>query len=160
MSVAVAETAEDSVGDTIWVDVKGREKGDVPRDNSMMLRLKDELDRVSDTLSLPRLSQFYDYSELQSQYGDFVDQPVPDDSAADVIDGEQTGGAWFDPAPALAAVRAIQDHLEKHPEDFSFPADPRRRHWPADLIAELKDCRSRLEVAVSQGRQFRFLIVP
>jgi len=38
------------MGDTIWVDVQGRNKGDLPRDNSIMLRLKDELDRLADRL--------------------------------------------------------------------------------------------------------------
>jgi hypothetical protein len=125
-----------------------------------MLRLKDELDRLSDRLSVSKLSQFYDYSELKAQYADFVEQSDPGDGDAKVVDEEQSRGIWFDPALALIAVRAIHDHLDQHPEDLAVSPDPKRRHWPASLIKELKDCRSTLEAAVSQGRKFRFLIVP
>jgi hypothetical protein len=57
-------------------------------------------------------------------------------------------------------VRTIHNHLTQKPEDLGFKAEPSRRHWPANLMKELQDCQTVLEKAVSQGRQFRFLIVP
>jgi hypothetical protein len=149
-----------NVGDTIWVDVQGRSKGELPRDNSIMLRLKDELDSLSDRLQVSKLSQFYDYSELKAQFADFVERPDPSSSDADVVDGEVSTGDWFDPSPALTAVRTIRDHLQRHPENLAVPSNPRRRHWLPTLMEELKECQYTLEAAVSLGRQFRFLIVP
>ena len=146
------------MGNTIWVDVQGRREDELPRDNSIMLRLKAELDRLSDELSVPKLSQFYDDSELRAAYGDLIEQPDEGANAAKAIRAPKAG--WFDPAPALSAVRKIQEYLGRHDEELAFAEDRRRRHWRATLLNELKDCQSTLEVALSRGRQFRFLIVP
>ena len=56
------------MGDTIWVDVRGRSKDELPHDNSIMLRLKGDLDRLSTKLKVPKLSDFYDYSALEAEY--------------------------------------------------------------------------------------------
>jgi hypothetical protein len=143
------------MGDTIWVDVRGRSADDVPSDNSIMLRLQDQLDRLSKKLKVAKLSDFYDYSDLEAAYGEFGDDPEGDPAAADAL----PEGAWYDPEPALAAVRAIHDHLEEHPEDLGFRPDRPRAHWPGALMEELAHCRSVLEDAVARGQQFRFLVV-
>lgn len=156
----VKRAGDFNVGNTIWVDVQGRRKGELPRDNSIMLRLKDELDRLSDTLGVSKLSDFYNYSELKAYYADFMEQSDPSSNAAEVVDSASSTGDWFDPAPALTAVCTIYDHLKKHPDNLPLPSDPRRHNWPATLIEELKECQSTLTAAVSQGRRFRFLIVP
>jgi hypothetical protein len=145
------------VGDTIWVDVRGRSKGEPLQDNSIMLRLKGPLDRLSKKLKVAKLTDFYDYSELEAQYGDVEEES---DDGAELADDGQSRGSWFDPGQALAAVRAIHNHLLKHPEDLGFKPDPSRAHWPVYLMDELKHCQTVLEDAVSRGRQFRFLIVP
>lgn len=144
------------MGDTIWVDVQGRRKDDLPRDNSIMLRLKAELDQLSDQLSVPRLSQFYDYSELQAAYADLIEQA----KAVNPATTETAKESWFDPTPALSAIRKLNDHLERHSEELAFPEDRKRRHWRTILLSELKDCQSTLEKAASQGHRFRFLIMP
>jgi hypothetical protein len=138
------------MGDTIWVDMQGRSKEELPSDNSIMLQLKDDLDGLSDKLRVPKLSEFYDYSELEAQYADLAEESDPDEPR----------GTWFDPAPALSAVRAIHDHLTQHPEDLALANNPRRSHWPAYLMNELMNCQNTLDLALSRGRQFRFLIVP
>jgi hypothetical protein len=148
------------MGHTIWVDVRGRSKDDVPRDNSIMLRLESQLDRLSARLCVPKLSEFYDYSELESAYGDFdgeADEPEDEGLSAEA---SQDAGLWFDPSPALMTVRAIYDHLIQHPEDLGFEADPPRMHWSGHLMEDLKHCQSVLETAASRGQEFRFLIVP
>lgn len=148
------------MGHTIWVDVRGRSKDDVPQDNSIMLRLESQLAQLSTKLNVPKLSEFYDYSELESMYGDFDgEDDEPEDENLPVKEG-QAAGLWFDPSPALTTVLAIYNHLVQHPEDLGFEADPPRKHWPGDLMQELKHCRTVLEEAVSRGQQFRFLIVP
>lgn len=148
------------MGDTIWVDVRGRPPGEALPDNSLMLRLEKQLDRLCRKLNVPKLSEFYDYSELEAQYGDLGDDEGEPGEAGPAGDDGHEGGVWFDPDPALAAVRALRDHLARHPEDLGFKPDRSRAHWPADLREELRYCQSVLEEAVARGRQFRFLIVP
>jgi hypothetical protein len=141
------------MGDTIWVDVQGRAKDDLPQDNSVMLRFKDELDRLSDKLGVRKLSDFYDYSVLAAQFAEETTGVEADDKA-------RPREMWFDPTQALAAVKAIHNHLLQNPEDFGFKAEPYRRNWPVNLMKELQNCQTVLEKTVSQGQQFRFLIVP
>lgn len=147
------------MGATIWVDVEGRTEDDLLSDNSIMLRLEEQLARLSGKLGVPNLADFYDYSEMEEQFADRPDDDAHDDAVDD--DEEPTPrGAWFEPAQALAAVRAIHDHLEQHPADLDFKPDASRQHWPSDLMEELKDCRGVLEDAAANGKKFRFLIVP
>jgi hypothetical protein len=136
------------MGHTIWVDTYGRPKDTACQDNSIMLRLQDQLDGLSTKLNVSKLSEFYDYSECEAMYGDV-------DAEEDAPEGD-----WYDPGPALTAVRTIHDHLVQHPEDLGFVAAPSQKHWPTALMEELRHCRSVLEEAASRGRQFRFLIVP
>jgi hypothetical protein len=148
------------MGHTIWVDVQGRSENDLPADNSIMLRLEDQLDRLSEKLRVARLSDFYDYSELEAEYGEFADDADDADAAGDGAEGTPSEGSWFEPAQALAAVRAVREHLARHPEDLGFTPDASRRHWPDNLMEELTHCQAVLEDAASRGRRIRFLIVP
>jgi hypothetical protein len=148
------------MGDTIWVDVQGRRKDDLPRDNSIMLRLKDELDQLSDELSVPRLTQFHDDSELRAAYADLMEQPAGDANAVQTNRTNNARESWFDPMPALRAVRKLHDHLEQASGELAFSEDRGRQHWRTTLLSELKNCQLTLEKAASEGRRFRFLIVP
>ena len=158
------------MGDTIWVDVQGRGKDDLPSDNSLMLRLEDQLARLSERLRVAKLSDYYDYSVLEEHYGGLIDDADADADVVDEEDGDAAGdippddsqskGAWFDPRPAHAAVRAIRAHLARHPDNLGFTPDASTAHWPDGLMEELEECERVLDRAVSSGRQFRFLIVP
>ncbi len=136
------------MGHTIWVDSQGRSEGEACQDNSIMLNLQDPLDALCTHLGIPKLSDFYDYSELEAMYGESDDED------------EEPKNAWFEPGPALAAVQTIRDYLVQHPEQLDCGADPARKHWPSELLDELEHCRSVLQEAASRGRLFRFLIVP
>jgi hypothetical protein len=144
------------MGDVIWVDVRGRSQDDLPGDNYIMLRMKGHLDGLCRKLKVPKLSDFYDYRALEEAYGDL--EEVEDESAP--TDVGQARGSWFDSGPALAAVRAIYDHLVQHPEDLGIRPDPSTSHWPEYLMDELKHCQTMLEEAASRGLPFRFLIGP
>ena len=82
-----------------------------------------------------------------------------DAAAADAGDGGESRGQWFDPSVALAAVRAIRQHLLRRPDDLGFTPDASRSHWPADLTEELDHVQGVLEDAAARGKKFRFLIV-
>jgi hypothetical protein len=146
------------MGHTIWVDVRDRSKDEDDRqDCSIMLRLEKKLDQLCQKLNVPMFSDFYDYSALEETYGDLDDESEND---ADPPANQELKGAWFDSGQALAAVRAIRERLVENPSDLGFKPDSSQQHWPTDLLEELKHCQAMLERAASQGRQFRFLIVP
>jgi hypothetical protein len=156
------------MGDTIWVDVEGRAKSDVPSDNSIMLRLDKELEKIAEKLGVSKLTSFYDYSVMADAFGDFGEGGEEDEdeegegdgAGAGGADGGEPGGTWFDPSDALAAVRAIRQHLLQQPNDLGFKPDASRSHWPADLMKELECVQGVLEDAATRSRKFRFLIVP
>jgi hypothetical protein len=138
------------MGNTIWVDVEGRAKDEVPRDNSIMLNLDEQLARLSDKLGVAKLGAFFDYSVLAEAYAEEADEEAAEGVAA----------TWFDPALALSAVRALRRHLSERPGDLGFVPSRSQQHWPDALMKELAHCEEVLERAASQGRKFRFLIVP
>lgn len=147
------------MGDTIWVDVDGRAEDEPLSDNSIMLRLDEQLDRLSAKLGIAKLTDFYDYSAKEAEFADLAhDADVEDDESAEVA-RPALPGTWFDPAPALTAVGAIRQHLAQHPADLGFKPDASRSRWPADLMEELEHVQSVLDDAAARGRKFRFLIV-
>jgi hypothetical protein len=143
------------VGNTIWVDVEGRPDDKLPPDNSIMLRLMEQLDELSDRLRVAKLSEFFDYSVIEAEYADEL--PDLEVSSRDVSD---SSGTWFDPGRALEAVRAIHDRLSADFAALAWEPDRSRDHWPEALMQELNHCRTMLEDAGERGRKFRFLVVP
>ena len=95
------------MGDTIWVDVEGRAEDDLPSDSSIMLRLEKYLDILAAKLGVARLTTFYDYSALDDEFGDLVEDEGGDGDGGAPSDNPESPGAWFDSAEAIAAVRAI-----------------------------------------------------
>jgi hypothetical protein len=124
------------MGDTIWVDVEGRGPGELPADNSIILRLEENLAKLSSKLGVPKLADFYAYES-----------------------GWFQKRRWFDPAKALPTINALHSHLEQAPSDLGFEPDASRKHWPEMLMNELSECRRALEGAAANGKKFRFLIV-
>ena len=147
------------MGNTLWVDVEGRAKDDLPGDNSIMLQVMNSLDGLCRKLRVAKLSDFYDYSALEDEFGEYLgdEEGVKGDEESD---NEQASGSWFDPGPVLIAVRTIRSHLEQHPEALHLKLDASSQHWPNMLMEELAECETALAEAVAQGRRFRFLIVP
>jgi hypothetical protein len=148
------------MGHTIWVDVCDRPKGeDDCEDCSVMHRLQAHLDGLCKTLNVRKLSEFYDYSELERAYAAFDEGS---ESASESPPGhpKDAEGVWFDSGQGLAAMRALREHFTHNPHDLGFELDSSRQHWPERLMEELKHCEALLEKAVSNGRQFRLLIVP
>ena len=121
------------MGDTIWVDVQGRAEDDLPSDNSIMLRLERQLDKLAAKLGVPKLTTFYDYSAMEAEFADFAEgDDAHDEDSDEVSKAPASPGQWFDPAPALKAITAIRQHLAQHPDDLGFKADASRSHWPSD----------------------------
>ena len=147
------------MGLTIWVDVEG--SPDEPRwDHSILLKLESQLDKLAAKLGVAPLTTFYDYSALEDESGDFIEGEHGEEDGAARPNDPASRGAWFDPAAALAAVRAIREHLLRRPDDLGFKPDAPRAHWPGYLLEELEHVQGVLEDAAARERKFRFLIVP
>jgi hypothetical protein len=101
-----------------------------------MLRLEKNLAKLSASLNVPKLPDFYAY-----EHGWFQNR------------------RWFDPVKALTAINALYDHLKHSPGDLGFEPDSSRQHWAELLMEELVECRRALQAAASSGKKFRFLIV-
>ena len=147
------------MGQTIWVDVSGRPEGQVLRDNSIMLRLDKNLDSISKKLNVACLSNFFDYSELEEEFADQDEPETEEEWEAMEAAASKPKGSWFDPAPALAAINAIRQHLDAKPAEIAYEFKKSQEHWPKALTEELQHCEEVLQAALSEGKKFRFLIV-
>lgn len=162
------------MGHTIWVDVQGLPFNETTEDNSTLHRLMDNLDALAEKLGAQKLSEFYDYSELEDAYGDFADESEDaEDFDIDVeadaeielppepsLEDRQAKGEWFDPAVGLESVRKLRQQLDTRFDDLGFKPDRSNSHWPKQLMNELRYVEGVLTDAVSRGKRFRFLIVP
>lgn len=148
------------MGATIWVDVRGRSQEDCPRDNSTLLQCKDPLDRMSEKLGVRKLSEFYDYSVLEGELFRPLAIVLRWIRVFRGFGAEPSRDSWFDPAPALTAVRAIRRRLAQRPVDLESGEDASQPPLLDRLTEELEHCQDVLETAVSRDQSFRFLIVP
>lgn len=169
------------MGHTIWVEVHGRPLEETASDSGIMHHLDRKLDALATKLGVTKLSEFYDYSELEEAYGDLDEEPEegdeaansePDDNQDDNSGDDETDssygtpeqraaqGEWFDSAAGLASVQSLRKHLLDRFDDLGFRPDDSTRHWPGDLMSELENAEEILADAAARGRQFRLLIVP
>ncbi len=139
------------MSDTIWLEIlDGGEKTCGDRDNSIMLRLGEELGALAQELGAPKLSQFYDSSALAEAYGEeFEDAALP-----------PVDPAWFDAADGLQTVGALLGALREGEVQARLGLDATRSHWLEMLREELEYCRDALSKAAERGLRFHLLIVP
>jgi hypothetical protein len=153
------------MGHTIWVEIKGRPTKETAQDSSIMHRLMDNLDALAGKLGVQKLSDFYDYSELERAYGDFDESEDSEDAAQEepgkpTLEQRQAKGKWFDSTVGVASVRKLREHLAARFADLGFVPDKSKGHWPKRLMDELTHTEAALNDAAAQGQQFRLLIVP
>lgn len=162
------------MGHTIWVEVQGWPVDETAEDSSMMHRLMNNLDALAEKLGVQKLSEFYDYSELESAYGDFDDgEDIEDEFDEDIetdaeeslppessLEERQAKGEWFDAAAGLESVRKLRQQLVTRFDDLGFKPDRTTDHWPRQLMEELSHAEAMLAEAASHSKRFRLLIVP
>ena len=141
------------MGNTLWIEARGRPQAETAEDCSISHALADHLNALAGRLSVEPFSGFFDYSESNAAYADLIAE-----SGVELPD-EPAGGTWFDAESGLKVVRALQDRLEAHPAELGFQPGPGQDHWPARLTEELRHFRAVLEQAVADGQPFRLLIV-
>ncbi len=121
---------------TIWVDVRDWPKNqDEVEDCSIMLRLQTRLDGLCKSLKVSKLSDFFDYTELERAYADCSEESEPTSGTSPCVP-QRGDEVWFDSGQALTAVQALLTHFGQNPNDLGFGPDDSRQHWPARLIAE------------------------
>jgi hypothetical protein len=147
------QNMEGPMGDTIWLDVEGRSESEELRDCTIMLRMTENLDNVSQKLGIASIAEFFDYSALEENYAEFL--PEPEAQAC-----EKPSGKWFDAGAVMAVIRPLRAHLQSKPSDLAFVSNDANAHWMEHLMDELRYCEDALEDAASHGKRVRFLLVP
>ena len=118
------------MGHTIWVEVHGRPLKETADDSSTMHRLMDNLDVLAGKLGVRKLSDFYDYSELEEAYGDLSDEgeDTEDDGEEEsapepTLEKHQAKGEWFDSAVGIDSIRKLRQRLTERFDDLDFRPD-------------------------------------
>jgi len=138
------------MSDTIWLEVTdGEEKSGGERDNSIMLKLAQELDALAERLDVPKLSSFYDNSALADAYAGEIEGDFP-----------PVESVWFEAAAGRRVVDAVLAELRRNGAAVRFPREPSRSHWPSALLDELEYCQASLVRAEQRRLRFHLLIVP
>jgi hypothetical protein len=134
------------MGDTIWVRRKSRagteDSGD-DFDHSHFCRASEELDRLSDSLGVRKLSDFIDTTDMRYNLSD---DDLPQTWIAE-------NERWFAPEDALPALRKIVERLK------AGEVKGIKEKLRPDLLEELEDCLAKVSEAQSEGDQFHFCLV-
>lgn len=139
------------MSDTIWLEISdGISKTGGERDNSIMLKLGEELDILAKKLGVPKLSSFYDNSALAHEYADELED----------VDIPPIDPVWFDAGVGGQAVGALLSALREGTAELGTKLDASHHDWPAMLLQELEYCRAALTEAARHGQRFHFLVVP
>lgn len=133
------------MGHTIWIELKGDKKGATDSDNSIICKLDKELDQLATKLGVTPLTEFCDYTVLESEYSDGPKTLKP---------------KWSDSIAGLESLFTIYAALQKDPKSLKWKAKPETSHWPEYLREELRYCVSVLIRGVKEKKKFRLLIVP
>src|SRR5262249_24110496 len=139
VSSAFGAGGRNRMGDTLWGDVRGRTDDGPLADNTIMLALSGYLDRLCERVNVAEPRDFHHGSVLGAEGAEWT-RRAAEEFGLRIPDLPTPEPAWFDPGPALAAVRAVVAHLEQHPDGLRFRPDASQAHWPEQLLEELRDC--------------------
>jgi hypothetical protein len=139
------------VGQTIWIDVRGRPGSETHNDMSVLLRLDRELDALAEKFGVAKLSDFHDTSQLIDEYKSILEEAGVDSSVPDP--------SWVDSSTGLETVTTLRLHLERDFSVLNWQPDKSRKHWPENLLNDLRFCEKVLNEAVSNAQPFRLMIV-
>ena len=104
-------------------------------------RLREALDRLAAANGLTSLLAFESYSPEDADAAGLLD----DEALAQLPPAE-----WFAPAAGLAAVNALREHLEAHPDVLAAQAA---------VMEDLDSVGDELEAAGRAGVRFRFAVI-
>ncbi len=134
------------MSETIWVRRKSKvgtdESGD-DYDHSLFSQYAEELDSLADLLSVPKLSDFFDTTDLQFN---LADEDLPESW---IIENEE----WYEPSAALPSLHKVIENLKT--KEVSWI----KGNTKSELVEELEDCEAKVTAAELENDQFHFCIV-
>jgi len=130
------------MGMTIWVLRKSRAE-DVDEDRTLFHDSADALDGVAEELGVRKLSEFFDFTDLQFNMSE---EELPESWIAE-------HQKWHAPSDVLSRFRAILRRIE---EQGLNGLDAEERDA---LLEELGDCLAKVEAAEAEGDRFHFCVV-
>jgi len=120
------------MGMTIWILAEGEQEDD--RDHSIMLMKDKSLDKLAKSIGVTKLSEFYDYSTLEGEFGG---EASPKYSSADEIEKSIS-----------ALIKAIKEGRSEKLEKVE------------GLMEELEDCVKKALNAKNNNKNVRLAILP
>ena len=143
------------MGMTLWIHtLEDRDYSKDSDDHSLMNRYSDALDTVCGSVGVRKLTEFVDYTDQQFNYDDFNDgdEEVELDPETELAYGIDDM-TWFDAAEGLASFQAVRAQIA------SSGLDGLDAEAMEQLLDELDDCISVLEVPASRGGKFHLTLV-
>jgi hypothetical protein len=120
------------LGNTVWVLKEGREEDNW--DHSLMLSQEKALDLLSEELHVRKLSELYDYSVLNEEFG-----------------GPDTEPNYLDPGLVRETLGALIDAIK---------AGKSGLRSQKELVEELEDCFIKTVEAETENCRIRLSIIP
>ncbi|MGJ8668328.1 MAG: hypothetical protein ACSHXK_02460 [Oceanococcus sp.] len=153
---------------TLWIHtLEGRHFSAGNADHSWMHRLSNELDAICIQSSVAKLSDFFDFTDLNFNRGDEFTAELSsfDDSEEDELEDEDEDDSdtglgygiddmtWFAASEGLETIRALYEAVQSD----AFPdLDDREKD---DLCEELESCFKRIEGVAARGGKFHLAVV-
>lgn len=134
------------MSDTIWVRRKskvGTDDSVDDYDHSLFCEHAEELDDLAESLSVAKLSDYFDTTDLQFNMSE---EDLPESW---IVENEQ----WFEPADALIALNKIIESLKSGEIKWI------ERDAKEELLEELEDCEAKVAEAKDENDLFHFCIV-
>jgi hypothetical protein len=144
------------MGMTLWLHtLEDRDYSKDSDDHSLMHRHSEELDVLCEKAGVRRLSDFFDFTDLEYNFADDAD-----DGDEELELDDETGYGygiddmqWFGADEGLASLRALREKIEADALE-SLDEDEKD-----GLLEELDDCISVLEDTAARSGKFHLAVI-
>jgi hypothetical protein len=137
------------MGMTIWVNyLKDGKVTSDEADKSAMYRHLDKLDKLCLKLSVRKLSELLDTTDLEAN---FNDNPLNEGTTWEIMAKK---GKWFQPGEGIKILSALIAQLQKEPVRFGLLSDNY-----SQVLEDLTACRASVEKAKNNHAQFHLCLV-
>jgi hypothetical protein len=145
------------MGMTLWIHtLENGHYSQESEDHSLMHRYSEALDALCDSLQVKRLSDFFDFTDLEYNYGEDLDDECGEDVEPDPITGLGYGIAdmqWFEAHAGLLTLTQLHQAVSA----MALPElAPVQR---SQLLAELEDCLQVLQNTAPSGGHFHLAVL-
>lgn len=151
------------MGMTLWIHtLEDRDYSKDSDDHSLMHDLADQLDEVCEELNVQKLTEFFDFTDLEYSYTEEYDGDE-DEEENEELDSELDSETdleygiddmqWFDASRGLATLIALREHIKTN--SLTSLSDDEEN----DLLDELEDCITKLEDTAPRGGKFHLSVV-